>query len=74
MAHFLCGMCGATFLLPKFNVCFMFSNYLKLMWRGVTKNKAYVLLNVIGLAAGLTCFTFIALWINDELSYDKFNT
>jgi len=31
-------------------------------------------LNVAGLAAGLTCFLFIALWVNDELSYDKFYT
>lgn len=52
----------------------MFRNYCKLMWRGITNNKAHVLLNVIGLAAGFTCFTFITLWINDELSYDKFNS
>jgi len=31
-------------------------------------------LNIIGLSAGLTCFTLIALWVSDELSYDKFNT
>jgi putative ABC transport system permease protein len=29
---------------------------------------------IIGLSTGLTCFAFIALWGNNELSYDKFNT
>jgi putative ABC transport system permease protein len=52
----------------------MFKNYLKQAWRSITKNKSYSLLNIIGLSAGLTCFAFIALWVNDELSYDKFNT
>ncbi|WP_415160060.1 ABC transporter permease [Parafilimonas sp.] len=30
-------------------------------------------MNIVGLSAGLICFAFIALWVNDELSYDKFN-
>jgi len=30
-------------------------------------------LNIVGLAAGLTCFIFIAIWVNDELSFDRFN-
>ncbi|HEX5153769.1 MAG TPA: ABC transporter permease [Parafilimonas sp.] len=40
----------------------------------MTKHKVYSILNIIGLSAGLTCFAFIALWVNDELSFDKFNT
>ncbi|MEJ7678104.1 MAG: ABC transporter permease [Segetibacter sp.] len=52
----------------------MFKNYLKQTWRSIAKNKTYSLLNIIGLTAGLTCFTFIFLWINDESSYDKFNS
>ncbi len=51
----------------------MIKNYLKLIWRGFVKNKTYSLLNIIGLTAGLVCFSFIALWVFDELSYDKFN-
>ena len=51
----------------------MFKNYLKQTWRSITKNKTYSFLNIIGLSAGLTCFVFIALWVSDELSYDKFN-
>ncbi|HEV8284614.1 MAG TPA: hypothetical protein VGQ09_09895 [Chitinophagaceae bacterium] len=37
------------------------------------KNKGYSVLNIIGLSAGLTCFALIALWVSDEISYDKFN-
>jgi len=51
----------------------MLRNYLKQTWRSLLKNKTYSVLNIAGLAAGLTCFAFIALWVNDELSYDKFN-
>lgn len=52
----------------------MFRNYLKQNWRSLTKNKTYSLLNILGLSAGLTCFILIALWVTDELSYDKFNS
>ncbi len=51
----------------------MIKNYLKQTWRSLLKNKTYSILNIAGLAAGLTCFAFIALWLNDELGYDKFN-
>jgi putative ABC transport system permease protein len=37
------------------------------------KNKGYTLLNILGLSAGLACFAFIAIWVKDELSYDRFN-
>lgn len=51
----------------------MLRNYLKQAWRNIIKNKTYSSLNIIGLSAGLTCVAFIAIWVNDELSYDKFN-
>lgn len=51
----------------------MLKNYLKIAWRNITRHKTYSVLNIIGLSAGLTCFAFIALWVYDELSYDKFN-
>jgi len=52
----------------------MIRNYLKHAWRSLVKNKTYSVLNIIGLSIGLTCFALIALWVNDELSYDKFNS
>ena len=51
----------------------MIRNYLKQTWRSLVKNKIYSVLNIVGLSVGLTCFGLIALWVNDELSYDKFN-
>ncbi len=52
----------------------MFKNFSLLAFRNLTKHKAYTLLNITGLAAGLACFAFIASWIKDELSYDTFNS
>lgn len=52
----------------------MFKNYFKTAWRSIARNKIYSILNIVGLSAGLTCFTLIALWVTDELSYDKFNS
>jgi len=51
----------------------MLKNYFLTAYRSLVKSKGYAILNITGLAAGLTCFALIALWVNDELSYDKFN-
>lgn len=37
------------------------------------KNKAFTLINIIGLAVGMAGFILIMLWVRDELSYDKYN-
>ncbi|HVZ56469.1 MAG TPA: ABC transporter permease, partial [Chitinophagaceae bacterium] len=50
----------------------MFSNYLKVAWRNLLKNRGYTLLNIAGLAIGLSCFLLIALYVVDESSYDRF--
>jgi len=39
----------------------------------VFKNKVFALLNIFGLAIGLTASLLILLWIQDELSFEKFN-
>ena len=51
----------------------MLSNYLKIAWRNLVKNKIFSFINIIGLASGLTCFILIALYVADELSYDRYN-
>ncbi|GAB3505472.1 ABC transporter permease [Spirosoma knui] len=51
----------------------MLRNYVKIAWRNLVTNKLYAGLNLIGLSIGLTCFAFIALWVRDEWSYDRFN-
>lgn len=50
----------------------MIKNYLKIAWRNVIKNKAFSIINITGLAIGLSCFLLIALYVMDELSYDRF--
>lgn len=49
----------------------MFRNYLKLAWRNLLKRKAFSAINIFGLAIGLTCCMLIALYIYNELSFDK---
>ena len=51
----------------------MIKNYLKIAWRNLLKNRTFSLINIAGLAAGLACFILIALYVADELSYDRFN-
>ncbi|HTE24816.1 ABC transporter permease [Flavitalea sp.] len=50
----------------------MFKNYLKIAWRSIRKNKVSSVINITGLTIGLTCCLLIALYIKNELSYDKF--
>ncbi len=51
----------------------MVKNYLKIAWRNLVRNKTFSLLNIIGLAIGLACFILMALYVADELSYDRYN-
>ena len=51
----------------------MSSNYLKIAWRNLVKNKTFSVINIAGLAIGLGCFILIALYILDEISYDRFH-
>lgn len=51
----------------------MYKSYFKTGLRNIIKEKIFFCINIVGLTAGLTCFAFIALWVNDELSFDKFN-
>jgi len=50
----------------------MIKYYFKIAWRNLWKNKTYSFLNIFGLAIGLCCFLLIALFVIDELSYDRF--
>ncbi len=52
----------------------MFRSYITTAWRNIVKDKFYSLINVGGLALGLTITVFILLYIIDELSYDTVYT
>ena len=51
----------------------MIRNYLKIAIRNLWKNKTFSFINIAGLAIGLTCFLLIALYVLDELCFDKYN-
>jgi putative ABC transport system permease protein len=51
----------------------MLKNYFKVAWRNLAKHKIFSFINIIGLASGLACFILIAMYVADELSYDRYN-
>ncbi|HLL43546.1 MAG TPA: ABC transporter permease, partial [Segetibacter sp.] len=51
----------------------MFKNYFKIAWRSLWKNKFYSAINISGLAVGLATGIMLLLWVQNELSYDKFH-
>ncbi|MGC4035908.1 MAG: ABC transporter permease [Chitinophagaceae bacterium] len=51
----------------------MISNYFKTAWRNLIRNKAFSIINISGLALGLTCSLLIILWIQDERNVDSFH-
>ncbi len=51
----------------------MFKNYIKTAWRNLGKNKLYAGINIFGLTVGLAACLLIGVYIDHELSYDKFN-
>ncbi len=50
----------------------MFKNYLRIAWRNLLKSKVYSIINVLGLAAGMAVAMLIALWIWDEVTYNRY--
>ncbi len=51
----------------------MIKNYLKIAFRTLTKNKLFSVVNILGLAVGITAAVFILQYSFFELSYDSFN-
>jgi len=51
----------------------MFKSYFKTAIRQIKRQKGYSFINISGLAIGMTCCVLILLWVQDELSYDKFH-
>ena len=51
----------------------MFKNYFKIAVRNLKKQKGYAFINITGLAIGMACCILILLWVQDELSYDRFH-
>ncbi len=56
---------------PLVNI--MLKNYFKITLRHLSKNRAYALINVLGLTLGITAALFILQYVYFELSYDTFH-
>lgn len=52
---------------------FMILNYLKIAYRHLLQSKTFSVINVAGLAIGLTAFFLIIQYVSFELSYDRFH-
>src|SRR5580692_8683323 len=51
----------------------MLISYFKTAWRNLWKNRIASFINISGLTIGLTSFILIALYIFDELTFDRFH-
>ncbi len=51
----------------------MIKNYLKIALRNIKKSKIYSFINILGLSVGMACSFLIFLYIQHELSYDRFH-
>mgnify|MGYP001096394331 CR=1 FL=1 len=51
----------------------MFKNYLKVALRNIKRHKGYSFINIAGLAIGMACCVVLFLYIQNELSYDRFH-
>ncbi|UCC39307.1 MAG: ABC transporter permease [Candidatus Aminicenantes bacterium] len=51
----------------------MFENYIKIALRNIKRHKGHSLINIMGLAVGMTCFIYIMLYVQHETSYDTFH-
>src|SRR5687768_2470088 len=51
----------------------MLKSYLKVAIRNILRHKFYAALNISGLACGLTASLLIALYIYDDITFDKFH-
>jgi ABC-type antimicrobial peptide transport system permease subunit len=50
----------------------MLNTYLKTGWRNIVRGRTYSLLNLLGLATGMTVALVIGLWVTGQLGYDHF--
>jgi len=51
----------------------MFNNYIKIALRNLKKYRGYSFINISGLAIGMASCILMLLWIQDELSFDRFH-
>ena len=52
----------------------MIKNFFRTTFRNIARQKVFTFINITGLAIGLAASLLILLWIQDELSYDRFHS
>ena len=52
----------------------MLNNLIKHSIRSFKRQRAYIIINILGLSIGIACSLLIALYVINEASYDKYNT
>ena len=50
----------------------MIKNYFKIAWRNLFRHKRMTFINIAGLGIGMAAAVLIAMWVQNELSYDAF--
>lgn len=51
----------------------MFNNILKHSIRSFKRQRAYIIINILGLAIGIACSLLISLYVINEASFDRYN-
>ncbi len=51
----------------------MLKNYIKIAFRNLLRERTYAFINIFGLAIGMAATILIVLFVQDELSYDKYH-
>jgi len=51
----------------------MIKNYLKIAWRNLIRGKSFSIINISGLSVGIAGAVLILLWLQNEISFDKFH-
>ncbi|NOQ26308.1 MAG: FtsX-like permease family protein [Bacteroidales bacterium] len=49
----------------------MLINYIKTAYRNMMRNFSQTLINILGLAIGMTCALLIFLWVQNQVNYDQ---
>ncbi|HEY2727434.1 MAG TPA: ABC transporter permease, partial [Parafilimonas sp.] len=51
----------------------MIKNFFKVAFRNLLRNKAFSIINIAGLTIGMASAILILLWVQNEMSYDRFH-
>jgi putative ABC transport system permease protein len=60
-------------VVKKLNEEFMLSNYIRIAFRNIMRNKVYSFINIVGLSIGMAACLLILSYIRDDLRWDSFH-